>query len=107
MGYHYKYKEYIYRHMYPKKSSAFFTYHKYPDTKGGFLDDGTTRLQNAKYISLNRYVKSVHHLWFGLSALQIGSHFGQIPIRRNSQRMPLHHLEILAFDMPYSAVILL
>ncbi len=51
MGYHYKYKEYIYRHMYPKKSSALFTYHRHPDGRGGFLDDGIcelcgTRLQS-------------------------------------------------------------
>ena len=43
MGYHYKYKQYVYRHMYPKKSSALFTYYKYPDGKGGFLDDGIGR----------------------------------------------------------------
>ena len=44
MGYHYKYKEYVYRHMYPKKSSALFTYHRHPDGRGGFLDDGTCEL---------------------------------------------------------------
>ena len=44
MGYHYKYKEYIYRHMYPKKSSALFTYHRHPDGRGGFLDDGICEL---------------------------------------------------------------
>lgn len=44
MGYHYKYKEYIYRHMYPKKSSALFTYHKHPDSQGGYLDDGICAL---------------------------------------------------------------
>lgn len=40
MGYYHKYKQYVYRHMYPKKSTALFTYHKYPDGKGDFLDDG-------------------------------------------------------------------
>jgi hypothetical protein len=44
VGYHYKYKEYVYRHMYPKKSSALFTYHRHPDGRGGFLDDGTCEL---------------------------------------------------------------
>lgn len=48
MGYHYKYKQYVYRHMYPKKSSALFTYHKYPDGKGGFLDDGICELCGTK-----------------------------------------------------------
>ena len=99
MGYHYKYKEYIYRHMYPKKSSALFTYHRHPDGRGGFLDDGicelcgtrgrtvlienekprccykcylklrgsktepfdTTRLQNAKYISLEEAKRIVRN----------------------------------------------
>lgn len=44
MGYHYKYKEYVYRHIYPKKSSALFTYHRHPDGRGGFLDDGICEL---------------------------------------------------------------
>ncbi len=48
MGYHYKYKEYIYRHMYPKKSSASFTYHKHPDSRGGYLDDGICELCGTK-----------------------------------------------------------
>ena len=72
MGYHYKYKEYIYRHMYPKKSSALFTYHRHPDGRGGFLDDGicelcgtrgrtVLRLQNAKYISLEEAKRIVRN----------------------------------------------
>ena len=82
-----------------RKSSALFTYHKHPDTKGGFLDDGicelcgtrgrtvlienekprccykcylklrgsktepfdTTRLQNAKYISLGEAKRIVRN----------------------------------------------
>ena len=40
MGYSYKHREFVYRHQYPKKSSALFTYHKHPAPGGGYLDDG-------------------------------------------------------------------
>ena len=44
MGYSYKHREFVYRHQYPKKSSALFTYHKYPAPGGGYLDDGICEL---------------------------------------------------------------
>lgn len=48
MGRQQKYKEYVYRHIYPKKSSALFTYHKHPDPNGGFFDDGICELCGTK-----------------------------------------------------------
>lgn len=48
MGYQQKHKEYIYRHMYPMETSRHFTYHKHPDGKGGFLDNGICELCGAR-----------------------------------------------------------
>lgn len=44
MGYQRKHKEYVYRHMYPKKTSSRFTFHKHPSPAGGYLDDGICEL---------------------------------------------------------------
>lgn len=44
MGYQQKRKEFIYQHMYPKKLSSWFTYHKHLLLGGGDLDDGICQL---------------------------------------------------------------
>lgn len=44
MGHQQKYKGFIYRHMYPKKPSSWFTYHKHPLPQGGYADDGVCQL---------------------------------------------------------------
>ncbi|MCI8430179.1 MAG: hypothetical protein HFI16_08000 [Lachnospiraceae bacterium] len=51
MGYSYKHREFVYRHQYPKKSSALFTYHKYPAPGGGYLDDGICELCGRSRVS--------------------------------------------------------